>query len=80
MAVVLDQWFPNFFGPLPKSRYRVCLIALNKNFRISGRKFLLQWSLIILNNNVFCFCVTPGKIAYYPRGVIYPQFGSHCPW
>jgi len=28
----LGQWFLNFFKPLPKSRYRLCLITLNKNF------------------------------------------------
>jgi len=26
----------------------------------------------------FWFYVTPKKIAYYPWGVIYPQFGNHC--
>ena len=25
----------------------------------------------------FLFCVIPRKIAYYPRGVIHPQFGKH---
>jgi len=48
-----------------------------KIFRISCRKFLLQWSLIIQNNNVVWFCVTPRRIAYYPRGVVDPQFGNH---
>jgi len=25
----------------------------------------------------FQFCVTSRRIAYYPRGVIHPQFGNH---
>ena len=49
-----------------------------KNFRISCGKFLLQWLLIILNKNAVWFCVTPRRIAYFPRGVIYPQIGNHC--
>jgi len=35
--VPLQQWFPNFFKPLPKSRQQVCLITHN----------ISQWSLII---------------------------------
>jgi len=63
------------------SRYRnrgidYVLLPWIKFFRISGRKFLLQWSLIIQNNNVVWFCVSPWRIAYYPREVIYPQFGT----
>jgi len=30
--VSLNQWLPNVFEPLPKSRYRLCLITLNKKF------------------------------------------------
>ena len=32
LFLTLPQWFPNLFEPLPKSRYRLCLITLNKIF------------------------------------------------
>jgi len=43
-----------------------------KIIRNSCRKFIFQWLLIIQNNNMVWFCVTPRRIAYYP------QFGNHC--
>ena len=57
------------------SRYRnhgidYVLLPWIKIFRISGRKFLWQWSLVIQNNNVVWFCVTPWRKAFYPREVI----------
>ena len=46
----------NLFELSPKSRCRLCLITSIKIFCISGRKFLLQWSLIIQNNVVLVLC------------------------
>jgi len=49
-----------------------------KIFRISGEKFLLQWSLIIQTNIVILVPRYPPKNRVFPQGVIYPQFGNHC--
>jgi len=35
----LIQWFPNFFEPSPKSRYRLCLITHNQKFSHFRSKF-----------------------------------------
>jgi len=53
------------------------LLSSIKIFRISGRKFLLQWSLIIPNNIVILVPRYPSKNRILPLGVIYPQFGNH---
>jgi len=50
------------------------LLPSMKNFHISGRKFVLQWSLIIQNNMASRY---PSKNRILPLGIIYPQFGKH---
>jgi len=48
-----------------------------------GRKILTLFAFGCPTHNTeqvlwFWFRITPRRIAYYPRGVIYPQFGNHC--
>jgi len=65
----LGQWFLNFFKPLPKSRYRLCLIK--KFFGFQVKNSFLQWLLIIQNNMVLV-------LRYSPKNHILPQ-GDNLP-
>ena len=62
MVQCLDQWFPNVFEPLPKSRKRLCLTYLH----------ISQWSLIVVLVPHY-----PSKDRILLPGVIYLQFGNH---
>jgi len=47
-----------------------------KTFRISCRKFIFQWSLIIQNNILVLVPLHPLKNCISPPGVIFPYFGT----
>jgi len=49
---MLKQWFPNFFEPLPKSRYRLCLITLNTKF--SHFRSKISFAVIAHNTEQEC--------------------------
>jgi len=70
----LCQWFSNLSEPLPNqgSDY-VLLLSI---FCVVIRTQLVHLCLYI-GSLKFRFCVTPRRIAYHPRRVIYPQFGNH---
>jgi len=73
----LHQWFPNFFEPLLKSTYILCLITLNKIF--SHFRSKISFAVIAHKTEQCGFgFALPWKNHILPLGVIYPQFGNHC--
>jgi len=48
----LNQWFPNLFEPLPKSRRRLYLITLNENFS----HFMSKISFPVIAHNIEQHC------------------------
>jgi len=56
----------------PNQGSNYVLLPTNKNFSHFMSKFLLQWSLIIQNNNVVWFCVTPQESHISPGGNLPP--------
>jgi len=56
----LGQRFPNLLEPLPKSRWRLCLITLN----------ISQWLLIVQNN------IAVLLLCYLPKNRILPLGGN----
>ena len=60
----------NLFEPLPNQGSDCFLLVTTLN--------ILQWSLITQNKIMVLIPRSPQRLAYFPRGVIYPRNGNQC--